>query len=812
MISDLRLIVRSLGKSPGFCVVAILTLAFGIGVNTGTFSIVNAIALRGLPYPEAKRLLLIETARPAAGDRHSQVSQQEFIDLRARQKSFEDVSAFTEGSFMLSAPGTDAERVNACTLAGPGAAMLRVPATLGRWFNADEDKPGAAGTIVIGDTLWRDRFHSDQAIIGQQVKVDGEWSTIVGVAPRDFSFPARAVMWKPWRFVPSPHQTGVRRLTIFGRLKSGVTAAQGQAELSAIAQSWAVEHPKSNKGVVLTVRSLSDFYVDETTRQLLGVMLGSVFFVLLLACANVANLLLARAVVRQREISIRVALGASRTRIVQLLLLEAVVLASAGGVVGWLLAAAQLASFRRDMAPLLPPVWMTPTLDWASLVYIFVATGATCLLAGLFPAWRMSRPDLNAVLKDGGQGATGVSVSRFTRVLVVCEVAISCVMLVLAALATLTVIRVESAPLGYETAGIFTNRIDLPGRTYAEPAKSREFYRELLARLMARSEVEAVAISSTQPTWAPREQVEFEGRPRGGSDSSGPPAQFAARAAVSENYFATLGIRLAQGRTFEEHDTTAAPKVAVISTRFAERFWPGENPLGKRFVFGRGLNVRREDWLDVIGVVAPTIQGDYNNDTANLPQAYVPYTQADNERNMTVFTKAHPGQSAAALAPVVRAAVRSLDEDQPIFWPQTLEQMVDQAKYSKKLFARIFSFLGLSALLLAMVGLFGVMSYAVSQRTQEIGVRMALGAQSGDVLRLVLKQGAWQIGLGLAAGLPAAYFGGQLLRAILYAVEPGDPLTFGAALLVLIAAGFGACLVPALRAARVNPLEALRRG
>lgn len=809
MLSDLRLTWRTLAKSPGFVVIAVLTLTLGIGVNAAVFSIVNAVLLRGLPFPQADRLLAINTGRPRDGEPHSSLSQAEFADLRAQQKSFTEVVAYTDGTLTISGPGADPERVTGCTLRGAGVPVLGVPIALGRWFTAADDAPAAPPTVVLGHALWANRYRSSADILGQQLKINGEWATIIGVAPQWFRFPNDSELWRPWRYAKNEGRDN-RYLQVFGRLKPDVSTAQARAELATIGGQWAADFVATNRDRELLARPLHDAFVDEGTRKLIWIMFGAVGLVLLIACANVANLLLARAAGRQKEISVRAALGSTRGRILRLLLTESLVLSVLGAALALPLAWGLMALLNRDLASArTPPYWMVFDLDAKGMAYIGALALMTTLAAGLWPAWRTSYTDVNVVLKDGGRGATGFALSRFTRALVIGEVALSCVLLVLAGLTIRTVVKAQTAPVGFETAGVLACRVALPETSYPDPVRQRQFWREVLERLAARPEIAAVGYAELKPTWESRVQVEFEGRPRGGEQGSGLPPQYASRCAVSGSYFATLGIKLTQGRIFDDRDAPTAMKVAIVSTRFAERHWPRENPLGQRFVYGWGLNVKPEDWITVVGVVAPTMQGEFNYDGEERPQTYVPYAQVGGLRYGSLFAKAR-GSEAAALTPVLRAVVRSLDDDLPIYYVETLAHMVTDARYFKGLFAWIFGLFGGVALVLAGVGLYGVMSYSVSQRTQEIGVRMALGAEPRDVLALLLREGGNRLAIGLALGLPAAYFAGRLQAFVLWGVTPGDPTTFLATLVALGAAGLLACLLPALRAVRVSPVEALR--
>ncbi len=807
MLTELRLALRTLLQSPTFTFVAVFTLTLGIGVNTAMFAIVNGAVWRGLPFPEQHRIIHVESHNLKAGINSMEVSTLDYADFRAAQQSFEDLAVYQQGTFNLSGMGGDPERISGCRITWSGPGMLRVPVHLGRWFQAADGEPASAPVVVLGHALWQNRFRGDPAVLGSQLKVNGVWATVVGIGPKDFRFPAEADAWMPLRDLPLGEPRDQRYWEVLGRLKPGVTLGQARAELQALAGRLATEHGATNGNVGVTVKPLRDEFVGEETRALLGVMLGSVFLVMLIACANVANLLLARAAVRQKEIAVRAALGSGRGRLVRLLMGEALLLAGVGAGLGLALAhfLVGLFNYHLQNSTEPPPYWMVFQIDAVSVGYVVALALFSCLTAGFWPAWRASRGDLMAVLKDGGRGSTGFSLSRFTRVMVVGEVVLSTVLLVLCGLAVRSVIKMQAAEMGFRTHGIFTNRIGLPEAEFPGVDAQKDFYRELLARLAARPEVESAALTSAPPIWNNRQTIQLDGQPVGPDG----PRRHASNAGVSGNYFETLGIKLLQGRTFDDRDTATSLPVAIVSSKFAERYWPGENPLGRRFAYGDGRNPAELKWLTVVGVVAPTLQGNFSNFMADVPQAYVPFTQRSEARFQTLLTKARAGDG-ADLAPVIRATVRSLNDDLPIYWPQTLGAMVDGAKFFKRLFAWIYGIFGGVALLLSAVGLYGVMAYSVGQRTQEIGVRMALGASPGNVLGLILREGGLRLALGLAVGLGLAFFAAKLQTNSLYGITPSDPVTYVGTLVTLAGAGLLACLIPALRALRVNPVEALR--
>ncbi|WP_438480962.1 ABC transporter permease [Oleiharenicola lentus] len=803
MLSDLRLSLRALAKSPLFTFVALLTLTLGIGVNTAMFSIVSSVMLRGLPFPEADRLVHVENHNITNPSDGSGLSHLDFVDLRAGQKSFENFAAYQEGTFNLSSEGLDPERITGCSINYSGMAMLRTPVYLGRWFHADEDIPGAAPVVVLGYTVWQNRFKSDPAILGKPVKVNGEWATIVGVAPKDFRFPEESDAWKPLRYAKDEARDN-RYFEAMGRLKPGVTIDQARAELQGVAKQLEQAHPDTNKNIGVTLKPLQDEFIGDGAKRMLTVMLAAVFLVMLIACANVANLLLARAAVRSKEIAVRTALGSSRLRIIRLMLGEAMVLAVGGALLGSALAFVLTQIFGHYIAASNPPYWMVFRMDLYSVFYVVGLAFVSCLLAGLWPAWRASKGDLTASLKDGGRGSTNFALSKFTRLMVIFEVVLSCVLLVLSGLYVRSVLKMQSADLGFRTAGVFTNRIGLPEAGYKDVSHQIEFYRQLLERMSGQATVESVAVASQQPTWNNRSDVTIEGKVP--ADERAPKLR-ASTTTVSENYFTALGIPLVTGRVFDGRDTATAEKVAIVSTQFAAKFWPGEDPLGKRFRYGTGVK-NDAAWLTVVGIVTPTLQGQFENSAQEMPQTYTPYTQAREARFMTLFVKGRGDVS--TLAGVVRSTVRSIDEDLPVYWSRTLDDMVAQAKFFKKMFAWIFGIFGGVALLLSGVGLYGVMAYSVSQRTQEIGVRMALGASSGDVLRLILREGGVRLLIGLAIGLTLAFFAAKTQTDELYGITATDVPTFLGTLLTLGFAGMLACLIPALRALRVNPMVALR--
>ena len=804
MLSDFRLALRTLAKSPTFVVVAVFTLALGIGVNTAMFSIVNAVMFRGLPFPDAERLIHVENDNLAEGDDSMSVSHADFADYRAGQQSFIDLAGYQQRTLNLSGPGGEPQRLEGIAISGSGMEMLGVPVHLGRWFTNAEDKPGAPAVVVLAHHIWRDRFKADPAVLGTPVKINAEWATVIGIGAPGFRFDEQADAWMPLRFDKFDEKRDNRYLEVFGRLKPGASLGQARAELQTVNQRLVTAYPGTNKGIGVVVKPLQEEMVGHGAQRMLLTMLGAVSLVLLIACANVANLLLARSVARQKEIAVRTALGAGRGRLIRLLLAESLLLSALGGLFGLGLAYGLMQVFAHYIALSDPPYWMVFSMDHRAVVYVGATVLAAGVLAGIFPALKSSRPDLTSVLKDGGRGSTGFSLSRFSRAMVIGEVALSMVLLVLSGLTVKSVINIHGKPLGYQTAGILTNRIGLPEADYKEVGRQIAFYDQFLDRINARPEVAAAAIASRQPTWGGRNDIVINGRK---TDADNKTRVRAGQTAVSEKYFETLGIPILQGRAFDRRDNAAGARVVLVSAAFAEAYFPGGSPLGQQLRFGTPGDKEPGPWLTIIGVAGQTMQGDF--DEVAPPLTYIPFAQDEAARFMTLFTKGRTGDP-AALASTVRRTLVEQDNNLPIYWVQTLEEMVGQARFFKELFAWIFGVFGLVALVLAGVGLYGVVSYSVGQRTQEIGVRMALGASAGDVLKLIFGHSGRQLVIGMAIGLLLSIGGGKALAFVLFNVSATDPLTYALTTLVLGTAAFVATLVPALRALRVNPVEALR--
>jgi predicted permease len=809
MFSDLRLTLRALARSRSYLAVAVFTLALGIGVNAAMFGLVNALILRGLPFPAQDRLVHVGM-QPQAQQQIGRVSVPDFIDLRAAQHSFVGLAAYDTRNWNVGSPGVDPERGEGCLISAVGPQLLREPALLGRWFEPADEPPGAAPVIVLGYAVWQNRFGGSASVIGQPVKVDGAWATVIGVAPQDFRFPETADAWMPLKLRTDAFR-GDHWLQVFGRLADGASLDQAQAEVAAFGRRLETAYPGTNRHLGIATEPFKNMFLDEGTRRMVVIMFGAVGLVLLIACANVANLILSRSAVRQKEIAIRSALGATRLHLIRLLLLETSLLSLCGAALGLPLAYGLMAALNAHLrtSTIQVPYWMVLDIDWSGAMYVLGLAVVTCVLSGLWPALVTSRGDLNGMLKESARGSTGSSLSRSSRAMVIGEVVLSVVLLVLSALTIRSVRNSELMPVGFTPQGLFSARVVLKGDAYDANAKRVDFFRELCRRLDAAGDISSSAVASIPPVSGNRSRVVLEGQPAPAADDAAAAPQYASRVVVSGSYFGTLGIPLIAGRTFDKRDIPTAQRVAIVSSKFAEKYWPHENPLGRHFAYGENADLRPDQWITVVGVVAPSLQS-YVRHLLDVPQTFVPYTQVSDTASMYVFARDRNPAAAATLATTVRTIVREVDPDQPIFQPVTVDAMVENGRFMIGLIAWIFGIFGAVALVLAGVGLYGVMSYSVSQRTQEIGVRMALGANAGDVLTMILREGGRRVVIGLVIGLPAAYLAGRLLTYALYGVQPFDVPAFGGTLAVLSASGFVACLVPALRAVRVSPIEALR--
>ena len=803
LVQDLRFGLRMLRKNPGHSLAAVAALGLGIGLVTAMFSIVYGAMLRGLPFEESERLMHLENNNPSRDEPSLEVFLHDFLDWRERQSSFEGLAAYEDGTVNLSGDG-DPERFEGAFISANTFDLLRVQPLLGRGFLPEDDAPQAPPVVVLGYGVWRTRYSGDPKVLGKAVRINGEPGTIVGVMPQGFEFPESQEVWVPLRPDPLRVQRGQGdTLEVLGRLRDGVTLEAARTEMERIAQALAAEHPKTNEGRGAVVKPWIEEEMGPEIAGLLWTMLGACLAVLLIACANVASLMTAKASRRTREIAIRSALGASRSRVVVQLLVESLVVAGLGAVSGVLLARWAIQIFNSVIAETDPPFWIRIAVDLPALLFAFGTTLVAAVVSGLMPALQASRTDLNEVLKDEGRGSSSFRLGWMSRVVVVGEVAFSCILLVSAGLMIKSVVNIQKLDLGFDPGGLFTARVALFESSYPEEARRVRFVEELRERLAAQPGVASVAAMTSFPglgSWI--ETYEVEGRTY--PDERDLPRANTSR--ITPESFATFGVRLLAGRNFGRLDTLESLPVVIVNKSFAERVWPGEDPLGKRIRLRTGEDAP-EPWRTVVGV-APDLQMQGLNNEGRPEGFYLPLSQAcPGFFNLVIKTR---NGDPLALTAMVRDQVKAMDEDLPIYFVRSMEESLARASFFPNLFGSLFAIFGLAALLLASVGIYGVIAFSILQRTQEIGIRMALGAQRESVFRMILRQGMLQLLVGLSVGLAVAVPAANLLAGFLFQVEPRDPATFAIVSGLLAAVALLACWIPAQRAMQTDPLVAIR--
>src|SRR5919197_255910 len=791
LLTDVRYAIRRLRHSPGFSLVIIVTLALGIGANTAIFSVVNAVLLRPLPYGDPERLVQVWENNLKRGWSRDTISPQNFDDWQAQSRSFDAMAAYEYESFVLTG-GEAPERLVGILASSAFIDVLGVKPALGRGFLPGEDARGAGRVVILSDRLWRRRFGGDLGVIGKPVTLNGESYTVVGVMPADFSFPSpRLDVWVPSIDIGRPR--GDHFMYAVARLGPGVTLAHAQEEMNTIARRLGEQYPGTNGNSGVTLVPLREEVVGQVRPALL-VLLGAVLFMLLIACVNVANLLLARAQGRPREIAVRAALGASRLRLVRQLLTESLVLALAGGGAGLLLSVWGVDLIVAASAGAIPRA-SEVGVDSRAFFFTLAASLVTGLLFGLAPALGSSAPDLNSSLKEGSKGAgVGRRPQRAQGALVVTEVALALVLLVGAGLLLKSYARLRRVDPGFSPERVLTARLSLPESKYPDKDRQAAFARQALERIRAVPGVRAAGVVSDLPMSGSRSGRSFdiEGRETpSGPDSLTPQADYRK---VSPDYFRAIGMRLVRGREFTERDDAEAPGVCVVNESFARHFFPGEEPIGKRLIYGDARVVR-----EIVGVVADVTHESLAD--KRKPEVYVQFAQ--HPKGEMFFAVRAAGDPLALAAPL-KNAVLEVDRDLPVYSVLTMQQRVENSVAPQRFNTLLLAFFAAVAMLLAAVGVFGVVSYTVAQRTREIGIRVALGAQGRDILRLVVGRVMKLALAGVALGLPAAFALTRLLARLLYEVKPTDPLVFAgvAALLALVA--LLACLVPARREAKVD--------
>ena len=797
---DLRYTARTLARSPGFALTAMLVLALGVGANTAAFSVTDFVLIRPLPFPEPERLVRLWEKVP--GYSQMELSPANYVDWKHMSKSFDAMGAYWESSVNLVGQG-DPERLEGATVTADLLPLLGVQPAMGRLFTAAEDREGAPGTLLLSYQLWQAVFGGDAGVIGRRVNLDNEPFVVIGVMPRDFHFPSRdAELWMPTRFHEHDDDFRDRNnnyLNVVARLKPGVSLDRARAEMGVVAGLLETQYPE-NKQTTASVYLLRDD-MPQQSRLLLLALSGAAICVLLIACANLANLLLARGLARQRELAVRAAMGAGRERLVRQLVTESLVLALAGGALGVLVAAAAVPLLAR-LVPASLPIAQSPSIDLRVLIFAGLVSGLTGIGFGVLPALRACRHSDFSALREGTRAGGGHK-ERLRSLLVVAEVTASVVLLVAAGLLVRALWRIEATDPGFRTGGVLTLRTALPLPKYNETARRAGFYTQVLSGVRALPGVSSAAYISFLPMvmrggiWP----VIVDGK---SVETQRSGAHTASLRYVTPGFFATMGIPLHRGRDVGESDSMDAPFAAVVSESFVRRYWPDQDPLGRHFTMAF------HDRMVAGGVGDIRVRGLERN---SEPQVYLPYRQVPDgwlafypPKDLVIRSATGPG----TLLPAVRRIIRGADAEQPVSDVRTMADIVEEQTASRSAQVRVLGAFAAIAFLLAGVGIHGLLSFAVSRRTQEIGVRIALGAQPGEIVKMIVRQGAVLAGAGIVPGVVLAYAAGRAMEGLLAGVQPGDALTFASAIGLCVLMTVLGSLVPALRAVRIDPITAIR--
>jgi predicted permease len=802
LVKDIHLGIRLLVKNPGISLIVIATFGLGIGLTTLVYSVVNGALFKGLPFPESHRVLSIDRTEPPNNDRTG-ITLHDLEDWRGQQTVFDGIAAMDIRTVNMADTERHPERYTGGVVTANMFDVLGVNPVLGRTFLTGEDRPGAEPVIIIGHDIWQNRFTADPNVLGRTVRANGVQRTIVGVMPEGFMFPDREQMWIPLEIdlATTPRGEGQHYYGLV-RLRSGVSLEEALTQMTAVAERLESVYPESNRGVAVALKQFTWRYTGEAFGPVLFTLLGAVIGVLLIVCANVANLLLSRAALRTREVSVRTALGASRSRVVRQLLTEVMVLAVIGGLLGYVLGVQGVKWFIAMTSGEPPPFWITFEPDHRVMLFVGTVTVVAAILAGVFPALRSSRVSISEALKDEDRAASSLSGGRFSGGLVVAEVALSCSLLIVASLMIKSSLRLNTIEVPFTTQNIFTARVALPQVEYPDTTSRLAFYEGLLPLLEALPGVVAATLSDGLPARGNGTRVfEVEGR----SYATDEDFPIAREGIVTPGYFRTFDVDVLQGRAFQSIDRHGSLPVVVVNESFERTFFPTDKALGKRIRMGR-----RDDtasWLQVVGVVPDMKMEGVANLTASPAGFYIPFLQSGVGNNVSVAIRtAGPPM---AITPDVRRTVVSVDPNLPVYDVMSMAEVIEDVTWVYRIFGPLFMLLGFVAMFLAAIGLYGVMSFAVSRRTREMGIRMALGARGRQLIGLTMRKGGIQLALGLGIGLCLAVVAVNPLQSILYDVSARDPFVFGSVLLVLTAVGLLASFIPARRATKVDPVTAL---
>jgi putative ABC transport system permease protein len=801
LIEDVKYGLRMIVKNPAFTAVAVITLALGIGANTTIFTFANAFLVHPVSLPEVGQLRVVAT-----GQQKAPAAPADFLDWKSQSAAFESMAAYRQSDLNMTAGGVP-ERVLGARVTSNFFELLKVKAAMGRTFLPDEDRPGRDQAALLSYGLWQRRFGSDPNILGKVIELDSKAYTVAGIMGKDFGFPVPTDVWIPLAMDEKERaERAAVTIRVLGRLKPGVSVAEAQSEMATIAARLARDYPQTNRDRRAHVMPLVEYVEGSITRAYTFMLLVAVGFVLLIACANIANLQLARTMTRQKEMAVRAALGANRWRGIRLLLTENVLLALLGGAASILLSNWVLGLCTRNMpaeVARLIPGWSRIHLDWSALLYTLGIAFVAGVIAGLAPAMRGSRTDLTEALKEGGRGSTaGSARQRFRSVLVASQIAGALVLLIGGGLIVKGFRKVMAGQESYAPHNMLTFQLSLPQSRYADAGKRELFYRQALEKLRAMPGVTSAAAFTTFPlsnNGVVYTSFQIEGRPVANSSS----VPLGVLQTVSPNYLPMMRVPLLDGREFAEQDRENMPAVAIVSQRLARRYWPRESALGKRIQIGEPAP--RGPWLTIVGIAGDVLY-DWTN---QQPEAtvYIPYAQVPAQDSLLAIRASAISEN---LGKDVQAQIASIDPELPVFEVKTLSDAIHESLVGLGYTADMMAGLGVIALAIALAGVYGVMSYAVAERTHEIGVRLSLGAQRRDVLWLVSRRALFLTAAGLAAGLPLSVWLAHLLTGLIYGTSALDPATFIAIPALLCGVALLACYIPARRAMQVDPMVALR--
>jgi putative ABC transport system permease protein len=801
LFSDFRYAIRNLIKRPGFTAIAVITLAIGIGANSAIFSAINALLLKPLPIPNQDRVVAIWDKNPSRGVEHNEVAFANYLDWRAQNHSFDQLALERWWSTNLTG-GDMPERIQGFLVTTNFFDVVGVKPAQGRNFLDEENQPGKDGVAIIAHSLWQRRFGSDPAIVNKTITTNGISRTVIGVLPEGFNYPKGAEVYAPIAMTPQLIKSrGSHSFNVIGRLKDGVTLQNAQADIDTITGRLATQYPDTNVGLGATVYSI----VADTTRiysTAMWIMMAAVGFVLLIACANVANLMLARAGSRKKEIALRAALGASRWRIVRQLLVECLIIALIGGAAGIVVAfwgIDLLRSANPGDAAKYADGWKNFGINYQVLAFTFTLSLLSGLIFGLAPAWQVSKPNVNDALKEGGR-QVGAGSHRMRSLLVVSEIALSLMLLIGAGLFIRSFAALLKSDPGFKPEGVLTANLNLPIAKYKDEPQRAAFYSDLVQRVKTLPGVQSAAAVNYIPLGGSNSSDSFlvEGapEPKAGQENEG------RYRVCTPDYFQTMGISILKGRGFTDQDKVGSLPVAIVNETLARKYWPAGDALGKRIRFYGPLE--KAPWMQIVGIVQD-VKHELNSPVT--PEYYLPHAQDSwNAMVLVARTSVDPG----SLSAPIRQQVLAIDKEQPVFDVKTMQEVRALSISIYSIGSATMTIFAIVALLLAAIGIYGVMAFAVSQRTQEIGIRMALGARALDVLKLVLRNGMFLASIGAVIGLAGAFAITRFMSSLLFGVSPTDVLTFASVTAGLLLIALVACYIPARRATKVDPLVALR--